>query len=153
MIPQRGRKPATRTSTNPEPQPVSSALPAPDVILDFVFDDGLFFVEIKNIGTAPAVGVKTTFSKRFTGAGGERDVSRLLMFRNISFLAPGRGIRTFLDSSDSYFRRKQPTQIDAMLSWRDPRGNRFSTTIRHDLGIYADIILAHPLSQTTTTKE
>lgn len=132
------------------PTPPSSS---PDVILDFVFEDGLLSVEIRNIGNEPALDVKTKFSKRFTGLGGECEMSQLAMFRNIAFLAPERSIRTFLDSSDSYFRRKQPMQIDATLQWRDREGKRYSATLHHDLAIYSDIIILHRKQNPTIPEE
>ncbi|MBX2990952.1 MAG: hypothetical protein KF749_07265 [Bacteroidetes bacterium] len=146
----RRSKRATGTEPVKDTPPVPST---PDVILDFIFEEGLFFVEIRNIGIGAAVNVKTKFSKRFTGLGGECEMPRLSMFRNIAFLAPGRSVRTFLDSSDSYFRRKQPTQIDATLSWLDMNGKRFNVTIHHDLAIYADIIILHRNPKTSISKE
>ena len=114
-----------------------------DVILDFVFDDELLFIEIKNIGDEPAVDVKTKFNQRFTGINGEFHIQRLAMFKNIAFLAPQRAIRTFLDSSISYFGREQPLAITATLTWHDRFGKRQSAIIHHDLGIYKDILTVH----------
>ncbi len=62
------------------------------------------------------------------------------MFRLISFLTPSRDIRTFIDSRQSYFSRKQPDIITATLQWTDRSGKRFSTQIIHDLRIYKDLI-------------
>lgn len=142
MIRKRKQKPAKSGAAiyRKEVTPTSQF---PDVILDFVFEDGLLSVEIRNIGNEPALDVKTKFSKRFTGLGGECEMSQLAMFRNIAFLAPARSIRTFLASSDSYFRRKQPMQIDATLQWRDREGKRYSVILHHDLSIYSDIIILH----------
>ena len=36
----------------------------PDVIVDFVFDDGLFFISIENIGNQPALNVTTKFKEK-----------------------------------------------------------------------------------------
>ena len=112
----------------------------PDVILDFVCEGDLLFVELKNIGDAPAINVKTKFDQRFTGINGEQDITKLAMFRLISFLTPSRDIRTFIDSRQSYFSRKQPDIITATLQWTDRSGKRFSTQIIHDLRIYKDLI-------------
>ena len=76
----------------------------PDVIVDFVFDEGKFFIAVENIGDRPAVDVSVRFDRRFTGVGGERDLSTLPLFKGIPFLAPRRRIVTFLDTSASVLR-------------------------------------------------
>ncbi|HLF19174.1 MAG TPA: hypothetical protein VI704_00130 [Bacteroidota bacterium] len=111
----------------------------PEVIVDFVFDDGLFFISVKNIGDGPALKVSVTFDKRFRGVEGTQEISSLQLFRNIEFLAPRKEISTFLDTSASYFRRRQPTKITASISYRDQQKVRFATTISHDLSIYKQI--------------
>lgn len=151
MIRKRKQKPATSGAAADRKEETPSS--SPDVILDFVFEDGLLSVEIRNIGNEPALNVKTKFNKRFTGLGGECEMSQLVMFRNIAFLAPERSIRTFLDSSDSYFRRKQPMQIDATLQWRDREGKRYSAILHHDLSIYSDIIILHYKQNPTIPEE
>jgi hypothetical protein len=115
----------------------------PDVIVDFVFEEGIFFICVKNIGDAPALTVTTTFDKRFSGLDGEQETSMLPLFRSIEFLAPGKEIRTLLDTSASYFRRRQPTTIRATVSFRDRLNKRYSTTITHNLSIYKDITFVH----------
>ena len=111
----------------------------PDVIVDFIFDAGLFFISIINIGDKPAFKVSVTFDKKIRGLAGTKEISALPLFNNIEFLAPGKKITTFLDRSESYFGRKGPTKISASISYRDSKGTRYSVKIKHDLGIYRDI--------------
>lgn len=111
----------------------------PDVIVDFVFERGLFFIAIKNISDQPAYKVSVKFSQKLYGLGGAREVSALPLFRNIEFLAPQKEIATFLDSSDSYFARKQPTKVEAQISYRDAAGAKHSVSIAHDLEIYRNL--------------
>ncbi|HEU4479237.1 MAG TPA: hypothetical protein VFR80_12020 [Pyrinomonadaceae bacterium] len=114
----------------------------PRVILDFVFDQGLFFIAVKNISDMPAYKVSVKFDHKIFGLGGARDVSALPLFRNIEFLAPQKEITTFLDTSDSYFARKQPTKVKAQISYTDAEGDKHSVAIAHDLEIYRDLALA-----------
>src|SRR5262245_51567461 len=109
----------------------------PEVIVDFVFDEGVLFVAVANIGERPARKVSVAFDPAFTGAGGAC-VSSLPLFRHIEFLAPRKTITTLLDSSAEYFRRGEPTQIAARISYADSGKTRYRETIRHDLGIYRD---------------
>src|ERR1051325_5018776 len=111
----------------------------PEVIVDFIFADGLFFIAIKNISANPAYDVSVKFDKEFTGVEGTKNISALPLFRKIPFLAPNKEITAYLDNSASYFRRKQPTKIVASLIWKDASGARHSAAIRHDLAIYRDL--------------
>lgn len=111
----------------------------PDVILDFIFRDGLFFISISNIGDKPAYKVSVKFDCKVYGLAGTKEISALPLFRNIEFLAPKKEIVTFLDSSSSYFGREGPTKIAARISYRDSQGAKRSVTINHDLEIYREI--------------
>jgi hypothetical protein len=109
-----------------------------DVILDVEFDDGLLFLVLENAGSRPAHGVRVRFEEPLRGLGGERRIDRLRVFRQLEFLGPRRRIRILLDRSSLYFARKEPTQVEAKITWRDDEGARRSRTIRHDLDAYRD---------------
>jgi hypothetical protein len=111
----------------------------PEVIVDFIFEDGLFFIAVQNISDVPAYKVSTRFKPNFTGVEGKKRVSELPLFRNIEFLAPHKEIGTFLDTSASYFRRQESLLITAQVSYEDSNGIKYATTIRHDLSIYLEI--------------
>lgn len=111
----------------------------PHVIVDFIFDDGLFFISIMNIGDRPAFKVSIKFDREILGVEGSKEISALPLFQNIEFLAPQRKIVTFLDNSASYFRRGEPTKISARVSYQESNGTKHATTIKHDLAIYKEI--------------
>jgi hypothetical protein len=111
----------------------------PEVIVDFIFEDGLFFIAVQNISDVPAYKVSTRFRPSFKGAEGTKRVSELPLFRNVEFLAPRKEIRAFLDTSASYFHRQEPLLITAEISYEDGNGKKYATTIRHDLSIYLEI--------------
>jgi hypothetical protein len=113
--------------------------PEPDVILDIVFEDGLFFAAVRNISARSAYRVSVAFDKPFTGLGGTQDTSALRLFRNIEFLAPQKEIRTLVDAASSYFARKQPAKLVATVAWRSADGKRHSHEITHDLSIYEQV--------------
>ena len=113
--------------------------PRPDVIVDFVFEDGMLFVAVQNIGSQPALQVRVAFDPPFKGLGGTTSIPELPLFRNIEFLAPSRSIGTLLDSSAAYFARHEPERITATASYSDRSGQKFSCTMLHDLAIYRDI--------------
>src|SRR5688572_29119458 len=114
-------------------------LPRPEVIVDFIFDNGLFFISIENIGDRPALKVVTTFEPKIFGLQGSREISSLPLFQLIEFLAPRKAIKTLLDSSAAYFARNEPTRISANIAYSDSSQTRYTTTIHHDLEIYKDI--------------
>ena len=133
-----------------QPQSAFSATEAagaggqPEVIVDFLFDHGLFHVAVINIGEAPAYSVSVKFDKTFRGLGGTQDVSALPLFRRIKFLAPHRRIETFLDTSSAYFRRGEPTRLTAVISFRDARRRPYERRIAHDLSIYKNVAYVLP---------
>jgi hypothetical protein len=123
--------------------PRSAAKPpragGPDVILDVIFEDGLFFLAVANIGSQPALDVSVQFAKPLLGLEGAREISALPLFRRITFLAPHKTIRAYLDTSASYFGRRNPAIIEATVSFRDRAGENFASTVRHDMRIYKDL--------------
>ncbi|MDR7420369.1 MAG: hypothetical protein QN178_15820 [Armatimonadota bacterium] len=110
-----------------------------DVILDVVFEHGLLFLAIRNIGARPVTAVSVSFDQPVVGLGGTREVSAMPLFRRVEFLAPGREIRTLLDSAASYFARGQPERIASRITYRDERGRSRTIATHHDLGIYKAI--------------
>lgn len=117
----------------------------PEVIVEFLFDRGLFFISVNNIGDRPALNVSVKFNKRMLGIEGRKEISALALFKNIEFLGPRREITSLLDSSSSYFKRKQPTKISAKVTYRDLERRTYEVTIKHDLGIYRDLVFLAPV--------
>lgn len=122
-----------------EPEPAEAPLREADVIVDVVFDEGLLFVDVENLGDRPAHRVRAKFDPPFQGVGSRR-TSSLAVFRRLDFLAPRKRIRVFLDRSDSYFARGEPTQIDVVVTWSTDGGARRRRALRHDLEIYRDLV-------------
>jgi len=110
-----------------------------DVILDVVFERGLLFLVVANVGDRPAHSVRVKFTERFSGVGGAKRIDRLALFRQLEFLAPRKSIEIFLDRSAAYFARDEPTRLAAAVSWRTADGERRRTTIVHDLEIYREL--------------
>jgi hypothetical protein len=118
---------------------VGPSEPDLQVIVDFEFERGLLFIVVRNLGDLPAFEVTTEFDQRFRGLGGRREMNALRLFRGIEFLAPGKEIRTLLDSSAAYFARDEPTRLAATVSYRTAAGEPRRHAITHDLAIYADL--------------
>jgi hypothetical protein len=127
---------------------VAVAKPLPDVrnearmavIVDVLCEDELLQLALANIGDQPALRVRATFDRSIVDASG-RDVTRLALFTRCEFLAPGRSIRTLLDTRGGYFRRRQPARFAVTLAYRDAAGRAHEHRIRHDLSIYKDLAL------------
>jgi hypothetical protein len=132
----------SRTKSIKEKSGSKAPTKVPGVIVDFVCDEGLFFISVKNISDLPAYKVSVKFDHEIFGLGGAREVSALPLFRNIEFLAPQKEISTFLDSRESYFARQQPTKVKVRISYSDAEGDKHSVEIVHDLEIYRNLALA-----------
>lgn len=111
----------------------------PEVILDFIFENGLLYISIKNIGAKPAYKVSTKFDKTIVGVEGKKTISELPLFKCIEFLPPDKEIKTFLDKSVSYFSRNEPTTISTQIRYENYRGKKYLNTIKHNLEIYREI--------------
>jgi|SRR5258705_773430 len=119
----------------------------PEVIVEFLFDHGLLYISVNNIGNRPAISVSVKFDKKILGLGGTREISALAVFKNVEFLGPQREIVSLLDSSSSYFKRKQPTKISALITYQDLEKRRYEISIKHDLEIYRDLVFVEPASE------
>lgn len=111
----------------------------PDVIIDFIFENGLLYISIKNIGNKPAYRVSIKFNNQIIGVEGTKEISSMPLFQNIEFLAPAREIRTFLDTSASYFQSENPTEITSNITFFNCYGIKKNRVIKHNLEIYKEI--------------
>ena len=109
------------------------------MILDVEFEDGVFFISLRNIGSHPALEVRTTLDPPVSGLGGTQKLAELPLFRGIPFFAPGKQIKFLLDSSAQYFSRGEPIRFAAHLAWSNDKGKKFETVIRHDVEIYRSL--------------
>ena len=117
----------------------NEAAPRPEVILDIDFEEGAFFVSLRNIGTRPAHHVRTVLEPPIRGLDGRQQLQELPVLRGIPFFAPGKQIRFLLDASAAYFSRGEPTQFAARIIYSDGEGKTFEAVIPHDLEIYRSL--------------
>lgn len=111
-----------------------------DVVLDFDFERGLFFILIQNLAPDPVFDVSFAFDPGFTGLGGSKKMHELHIFKSIPFLAPYKTIRFFMDASHAYFEREEPEKVNVRIQYENVKGKRTKYTITHDLGIYKDLV-------------
>jgi hypothetical protein len=138
------KKSDSRDTTNKDPERLGER---PEIIVEFLFNNGLFFICVRNIGQRPALKVSAKFDNKITGAN-DRLVSALPLFENIEFIGPQREITTFVDTSASYFERKQPTKLSVVVSYTDPENHKYETTIEHDLEIYRGLSYVPSVGET-----
>jgi hypothetical protein len=115
---------------------IRRCLRVPDVIVDFLCEDETLFVAVQNIGDGPAHHVSVSFTPEVSGIHGTTVISDLPLFRSLSFLPPGKEIRTPLDPVREYFDRDAPTQIETVIRFESDSGVALSRSIEHDLSIY-----------------
>jgi hypothetical protein len=113
---------------------------AGSVIVDFEIDAALVFIVIKNLGTSAALNLKIKPSTSIPGLEGKKDLSQLLVFKEIKYFAPLKEIRIFVDSYDSFFRHLENSVITFSIDYQDEDKNPFRNKITHDLKIYTDLI-------------
>ena len=108
------------------------------VVVDIVFEGGVLYLELANLADRPALKVACRFEPSLVDVQG-RDVSELPLFRHVEFLAPGRRIRTLLDSSAGYFARAKATRVNVAVEYERPDGARRVTEVAHDLEIFREL--------------
>jgi hypothetical protein len=110
-----------------------------DVIVDFDFEDGFLYLGVLNIGTEPAVAVQVEFSPPFRCLGGEVPVQSIALFGSLTFLSPGKKIRTLVDSAAAWFARGEPARVKILVSWSTRDGAPRKAAIEHNLEIYRNL--------------
>jgi hypothetical protein len=111
----------------------------PEVIVDVDVRDGLFSILLRNIGTRPALAVKTTFDKPFTGLDGRKAITTMRVFKGVAFMAPGKVFEQFVDPLPAYAARKEPLLIKATVAYRDRAGHAYEEAMTHDLRLYLEL--------------
>lgn len=112
----------------------------PNVLLDVVFEDGLLFLVLKNFADVPAYNVVTKFDQVLLGVNETVKISDLELFKKITYMAPRKEFRVFLDVAQSYFHRKSVlNSFTASITWEDHDRQRHATKITHNLLIYKDL--------------
>ena len=131
-----------RAAAATKPLPAAPDQAQMAAIVDVLCQDELLHLVLANIADQPVLRVRAAFDRSIVDAGG-RDVTRLALFARCDFLAPGRSIRTLLDTRSGYFRRRQPARFAVTVTYRDSTNRAHEHLIRHDLSIYKDLALAH----------
>lgn len=108
------------------------------VVVDVVFEDGVFYLELANLADRPALNVACSFDETLVDVEG-RDVSELGLFRHVAFLGPRRRVRTLLDSLPGYFGRARAMSVAITVEYERPGAPRCATKVSHDLEIYREL--------------
>lgn len=111
----------------------------PDVIVDFVFDNGQIHVVLANQGKSCAQRIRIKFHQSLNGVDGRKVVSKQLLFHATEYLPAGKVISTFLDTTQAYFAREEPSLISLTIGFEDRFGRYYQRDICHNLEIYKDI--------------
>jgi len=110
------------------------------VIVDFEIDAEAVFLVIKNLGAMPAENLRIKPSTAIMGLEGNKDISKLTIFRKISYLAPLKEIRIFVDSYESFFSHLKEPNVHFKISYKNQKRKSIKLNIHHDLRIYTDLI-------------
>lgn len=110
----------------------------PNVIVDVLFESGLFFISVENIGFLPAHKIRITFDQPILGIDG-KPINDLNLFNHLEYLPPGKQLTCFLNRADLYFQSDAPAQFAVTVDFQDDREQEFQNQIRHNLSIYEDI--------------
>jgi hypothetical protein len=112
----------------------------PYIIIDFEITHDLVFILIKNASPVAALNVKIKPTPAIKGLGGRKNINSLSVFKKISYLAPQKEIRVFVDSYDSFFQHQEKLEINFAIEYSSEDGKSYRKSIKHNLAIYKDLI-------------
>jgi hypothetical protein len=112
---------------------------APEVFLDFELEDEFLFIVLKNNSPHPALHVRVGFSQPIPGLGGTKKIHALNLFNQLSYLAPEREFRVYVDRIDVFLEGLRRAEILVNIKYQSEQGRVFSKRIIHDLDIYRDL--------------
>lgn len=115
----------------------------PDVFLDVVFEDGLLFLVLENIGKQPAFDISCKFNKDIHGFYEDHIINQIALFTDLKFLAPSKKIRTFLSTSIDYFQNERPLVLKVVINFKNRKGKTFNNCVTHNLEVYRHIGYIH----------
>jgi hypothetical protein len=103
------------------------------VVVDVVFEGGLLHLELANLGDRAAYDVVCSFEPALVDVEG-REVSELLLFRRLPFLAPHRHIRTLLGPASDYLE-----SVAVTVEYSRGDGERQETRLTHELRAFREL--------------
>lgn len=124
----------------PGPFPDIPIVPVPaEVIVDLVLRDEVVFIVIWNAGARSAQEVQIIFRKPLLGLGGNKNLAELPVFRELTYLAPGKHFEVFVDTAISFFENNKDKFLELQINWKDAEGKKNERTIRHNLEVYKQL--------------
>jgi hypothetical protein len=110
------------------------------IVVDFEIDAEYVFIIIKNLGLTPAFNLKIKPSAPIIGLEGKKDIGTLSVFKKISYLAPLKEMKIFVDSYESFFFNLKNPLVSFHISYKNEKEKTIRKEIVHDLKIYTDLI-------------
>jgi len=124
------------------PTPKTRHLPRTDqayIVVDFEVDAESVFISIRNLSDLPALRLRIKSSVAIQGLDGEKDISQLAIFKEISYFAPHKKIRVYVDEHESFFKHLTNTKVSFTIAYEDESARPVRHTIHHELAIYKDL--------------
>ena len=112
----------------------------PYIVIDFEVDAEHVFLLIRNLSVMAATNVQIKSSSSIPALDGTSDLRSLALFKGITYLAPHKELRIFVDSYDRFFHRLKNKKIAFAVTYDDENGRAHRQHIEHDLAIYGDMI-------------
>jgi hypothetical protein len=111
----------------------------PEVIIDFECERDSLFIVIANVGSSSAHRISIVCDKEIRDFRGKQ-IMRLGIFRKLEFLPPAKKVRTFVTTFSAYLKDRQPLQLKFSVTYHDRHGRKQTDVIRHNLGIFREIV-------------
>ena len=109
----------------------------PDVVLDLVLRDGMFFFRLWNKSDQSVRDVTVAFRRKVMGLGGAVEITGLPIWSKLTFMPPGKEIAVPIERSGQFLAMDRGTPLVATVAYTDANGSRWMGSIKHDFGAYS----------------
>ncbi len=108
----------------------------PEVIVDLVLRDGVFFLVLENIADRSLRDIQVRFRRKIIGMGGAINIAALPVWSVVPFMPPGKRIEVVVDRDEVALRLNTPGQNSVSVTYTDGDGVTWSGQMALDFGAY-----------------
>lgn len=113
----------------------------PNLVLDFVVQEGKVFFCMRNLSKHPATNLSFKFSQPLMARNGYLRVDKLPLFKHLDYFAPKKEIRLFVDSVTSFLAHHPERKMTIHVKYVDQDSKKYVQSFKHDLELFNQLPL------------
>jgi hypothetical protein len=113
----------------------------PGLIVDVELIGDLLYLRFYNPTSYEAKDVSVYFSEVLRGFRGQKEISAMNLFQNLSYMPPGKEFKILLDEVESFFQYFLKDILHIRIEYTNYKGRKVVRKFKHNLTIYHDMII------------